>query len=57
MHARERLQAAMGHGGIEDCANAQNCVKACPKEIPLTESLAEINRQAWKQALLGWLIG
>src|SRR5271154_7080795 len=57
MHAAERLKASMGHGGIEDCANAQNCVKACPKEIPLTESLAEINRQAWKQALLGWLIG
>src|SRR5215471_20871003 len=57
MHAAERIRAVMGRGGIEDCANAQNCVKACPKEIPLTESLAEINRQAWKQALLGWLIG
>ncbi len=57
MHAKERIRAVMGHGGIEDCANAQNCVKACPKEIPLTESLAEINRQAWKQALLGWLAG
>src|SRR5882762_10486985 len=57
MHAKERIQAVMGHGGIEDCANAQNCVRACPKEIPLTESLAEINRQAWKQALLGWLVG
>src|SRR5216684_1197601 len=57
MHAKERIQAVMGHGGIEDCANAQNCVRACPKEIPLTESLAEINRQAWKQALLGWLAG
>ena len=57
MHAKERIQAVMGHGGIEDCANAQNCVKACPKEIPLTESLAEINRQAWKQALFGWLVG
>ena len=57
MHAKERLQAVMGKGGIEDCANAQNCVSACPKEIPLTESLAEINRQAWKQALLGWLFG
>ena len=57
MHARERLNAVMQPGGIQDCANAQNCVKACPKEIPLTESLAEINRQAWKQALLGWLIG
>jgi succinate dehydrogenase / fumarate reductase iron-sulfur subunit len=57
MHARERLEAVMQPGGIQDCANAQNCVNACPKEIPLTESLAEINRAAWKQALLGWLIG
>jgi len=56
MHATERIRASMGNGGIEDCANAQNCVLACPKEIPLTESLAEINRAAWKQALLGWLI-
>jgi succinate dehydrogenase / fumarate reductase iron-sulfur subunit len=57
MNAHERLHALMQPGGIQDCANAQNCVKACPKEIPLTESLAEVNRQAWKQALLGWLIG
>ena len=57
MHARARIEAVMQPGGIQDCANAQNCVKACPKEIPLTESLAEINRQAWKQAFLGWLIG
>ena len=57
MHAKERLQALMEPGGIQDCANAQNCVEACPKEIPLTESIAEMNRQAWKQALLGWLIG
>jgi succinate dehydrogenase / fumarate reductase, iron-sulfur subunit len=57
MHARERLHAVMAPGGIQDCANAQNCVRACPKDIPLTESIAEVNRQAWKQALLGWLIG
>jgi succinate dehydrogenase / fumarate reductase iron-sulfur subunit len=57
MHAKERINALMQPGGIQDCANAQNCVKACPKEIPLTESLAEINRAAWKQAMLGWLIG
>jgi hypothetical protein len=31
--------------------------QACPKEIPLTESIAEVNRQAWKLALLGWLMG
>jgi hypothetical protein len=32
-------------------------VEACPKDIPLTESLAEVNREAWKQSLLGWLLG
>ena len=57
MHARERLEALMDPGGIADCANAQNCVKTCPKGIPLTESIAEVNRQVWKQALFGWLMG
>src|SRR2546426_7174287 len=32
MHARERLEAVMGPGGVADCANAQNCVKICPKD-------------------------
>ena len=41
----DRLSTLMGKGGIEDCGNAQNCVKACPKEIPLTESIAELGRQ------------
>ena len=57
MHARERLEAIMGPGGVHDCANAQNCVKICPKAIPLTESIADVNRQAIRQALLGWLLG
>jgi len=57
MHARERLEAARGRGGVQDCANAQNCVRICPKNIPLTESIAEVNRQAIKQAILGWLWG
>lgn len=57
MHARERLEAVMGNGGVEDCGNAQNCVNICPKEIPLTESIAEVNRQAIKQAIFGWLMG
>jgi len=42
----ERLDALMGPGGINDCGNAQNCVKVCPKEIPLTESIAAIGRAA-----------
>ena len=40
----ERLDALVGRGGINDCGNAQNCVKVCPKEIPLTESIAAIGR-------------
>ena len=42
MQADERLEEIMGEGGITDCGNAQNCVAACPKEIPLTTSLAEM---------------
>ena len=57
MHARERLEAVMGPGGVADCANAQNCVQICPKDIPLTEYIAEVNRQAIKQAIFGWLMG
>ena len=57
MHKRERLEAVMDAGGVQDCANAQNCVEVCPKEIPLTESIAEVNRQAIRQSLLGWLLG
>ncbi len=47
----ERLRAAMDHDGIAGCGNAQNCVKVCPKKIPLTESLALIGREATKQAI------
>src|SRR6058998_213171 len=57
MNKSERIAAIIGPGGIQECANAQNCVHACPKGIPLTESIAEVNRDAWKQALLGWLVG
>lgn len=41
----ERLDALMDEGGIMGCGKAQNCVKACPKEIPLTESLADIYKE------------
>src|SRR6267378_1326657 len=40
MHAHERIGALMQPGGVHDCGNSQNCLKACPKEIPLTESIA-----------------
>jgi succinate dehydrogenase / fumarate reductase iron-sulfur subunit len=57
MHAAERLDALMGPGGIADCDNAQNCVKVCPKNIPLTESLAAINGQVVRHAIKTWFRG
>jgi succinate dehydrogenase / fumarate reductase iron-sulfur subunit len=44
MHKAERLDALAGPGGIHECGYAQNCVKVCPKEIPLTESIAAVGR-------------
>jgi len=41
----------MGEGGITDCGNAQVCVEVCPKNIPLTESIADIGRQTTFQAI------
>ncbi|GGB03811.1 succinate dehydrogenase iron-sulfur subunit [Macrococcus hajekii] len=45
MNKDERLHALMGDGGLAECGNSQNCVKACPKGIPLTTSIAAMNRQ------------
>lgn len=42
----DRLDVLMGPGGVNDCGQAQNCVKVCPKHIPLTESIAAIGRAA-----------
>jgi succinate dehydrogenase / fumarate reductase iron-sulfur subunit len=56
MQADERLEALMGPDGIADCGNAQNCVQACPKGIPLTEAIGQIGRQTtmkWLRDLLG----
>lgn len=57
MHAGERLEVLMGPGGIEDCDNAQNCVKVCPKNIPLTESIAAVNGQVIWHAVKSWFVG
>ena len=45
MHAHERLEALAGPGGVMECGSAQNCVRACPKDIPLTTSIAAVQRQ------------
>ncbi len=50
MNKEERLHAIMGDDGIANCGNSQNCVRACPKGIPLTTSLAALNRATSMQA-------
>jgi succinate dehydrogenase / fumarate reductase iron-sulfur subunit len=47
----DRLHAVMGDGGITDCGNAQNCIKVCPKDIPLTDAIARVGRQTTVQWL------
>ncbi|SPE44513.1 Succinate dehydrogenase iron-sulfur subunit [Candidatus Sulfotelmatobacter sp. SbA7] len=48
---RERLAALMGDGGIQECGYAQNCVEACPKDLPLTRSISEVGGAVMKQAV------
>jgi succinate dehydrogenase / fumarate reductase iron-sulfur subunit len=45
----------MGDDGITDRGNAQNCVKVCPVNIPLTKAIYEENRETVLYGLLGWL--
>ncbi len=47
----DRLRALMGDGGIHECGYAQNCVEVCPKDIPLTRSIAEVGGQVMLQAV------
>ena len=51
MQRHKRLRPLMEVGGISDCGNAQNCVEVCPKNIPLTDSIAVIGRDVTLQSL------
>jgi len=42
----ERLERLMEEGGVGDCSKAGNCVRVCPKDIPLLESIAAVQRRA-----------
>ena len=55
MQAEKRLKILMEEGGVSYCGKAQNCVEVCPKEIPLTESIAHMARETVKEMLWGWL--
>lgn len=52
--AAERLDALMEEGGIQLCGNAQNCVRVCPKNIPLTTSIALAGRATTLRLLRKW---
>ena len=54
LNAHERLDTLLAPGGIADCGNAQNCVKVCPKNIPLTESIAKAGRATSLYAIRRW---
>lgn len=57
MNRDERLEGIMGEDGITNCGNAQNCVQACPMNIPLTRAIYEENRETVIHGLFGWLKG
>ncbi len=50
----ERLAVLSGVGGIVDCGNSQNCVKVCPKDIPLTTSLGKAGRDTTLYKIRQW---
>lgn len=54
MDADQRLDALMEPGGIQICGNAQNCVAVCPKEIPLTTSIAKAGRATTVHLIKSW---
>ncbi|MGB0714910.1 MAG: succinate dehydrogenase iron-sulfur subunit [Phycisphaerae bacterium] len=52
--SEERLEVLAGTGGIMDCGNSQNCVQVCPKEIPLTTSIAKAGRDVTVHKVKKW---
>lgn len=47
----ERTRFLQQDGGIASCGNAQNCVRVCPKKIPLTDAIAAAGRDTTVQAV------
>ena len=42
----DRMKVMMGEDGVGNCSKAGNCVQVCPKDIPLLESIAKVQREA-----------
>jgi succinate dehydrogenase / fumarate reductase, iron-sulfur subunit len=57
MHHDDHVEAMLGTGGVAECGNAQNCVRVCPKGIPLTTAIPAVGGQAslkWLRELFSW---
>lgn len=53
--ATDRLEFMTSEEGITGCGNAQNCVKVCPKGVPLTRAIATMNRDTTFFTLKKWM--
>lgn len=51
----ERMEFLTSEEGITGCGNAQNCVKVCPKGVPLTRAIAQLNRDTTVYKLKRWM--
>lgn len=51
----DRFEQMTGESGITGCGNAQNCVKVCPKGVPLTRAIAQLNRDTTVYRIRKWL--
>jgi succinate dehydrogenase / fumarate reductase iron-sulfur subunit len=52
----ERLRALAGDGGVQECGFAQNCVEACPKQLPLTEAISDMGRDVVVQQVKDFFV-
>ena len=55
MQMPKRLDKVTDKGGIQDCGLAQQCVKACPKHIPLVEAIGQLQRDITVNKVFGSL--
>ncbi|MBN9503904.1 MAG: succinate dehydrogenase iron-sulfur subunit [Armatimonadetes bacterium 55-13] len=51
----ERMEVLTSEEGITGCGNAQNCVKVCPKGVPLTRAIAQLNRDTTVYKIKKWM--
>ncbi|WP_336038211.1 succinate dehydrogenase/fumarate reductase iron-sulfur subunit [Halobacterium yunchengense] len=51
---RERLEIIEQEHGVWRCQTQFSCTNVCPKDIPLTEHIQELKREAVKQNLKFW---